>query len=294
MTFDSTGDPEYRPKLSRQKREDHKLIERIEKAVLLRTGGADRLRRTISLIIREAMSEVIDPFRTGRSTPDEIERSERAFLRTKVEVLLRHRLGFPRGNTLDLQIDGIETKIKNTMRSTWLMPPKAKGSPCILIKTDTRHCRFSVGIGVPRSTVVNSGGINAERRTALKQGINTIHWICRDSEIQESSDRQNWEALSPIERRGVAKRLPDPDEMNEKRAMWAQEVMTFFEQFGETRHQDSTAAKLRVTAGQNLSDLLADLAHYCDRAGLSFKDAFLAASSNYEEETEGEGGQLVV
>ena len=85
---------------------------------------------------------------------------------------------------------------------------------------------------------------------------------------------------------------PDPEFMNNKRADWARQVLEFFEQFGERPHWSLTTEEERAVAKQNLSDMLADLGHYCDRNGLHMLDVIRIASEHYAEETRNEGQQF--
>jgi hypothetical protein len=82
---------------------------------------------------------------------------------------------------------------------------------------------------------------------------------------------------------------PDPDDMNRKRAEAAYDaLLSFARSFGETDDR----GMLAEFDGQNLSDFLADLAHYCDREGLQFMKFLSNARSNYLEETDSEGRQF--
>jgi hypothetical protein len=89
---------------------------------------------------------------------------------------------------------------------------------------------------------------------------------------------------------GLISRLPpDPEEFNEKRAAAAERaLLSFARHFGET-DQEGT---LGVFAEQNLVDLLADLAHYCDRSKLDLRKCCVMASGLYLEETDGNGEQF--
>jgi hypothetical protein len=82
---------------------------------------------------------------------------------------------------------------------------------------------------------------------------------------------------------------PDPDDMNQKRALAAKRALLYFARdFGETDDH----GELAEFGEQNLSDLLVDLAHYCDREHLSFLKCFLRASGSYADETESLGTQF--
>jgi hypothetical protein len=85
---------------------------------------------------------------------------------------------------------------------------------------------------------------------------------------------------------------PDPEFMNNKRADWARDVLGYFEQYGESPHPDLTTEEQRDMAKQNLSDLIADIGHYCDRNELRMDEVIRIASDHYAEETHYEGLQF--
>ena len=93
---------------------------------LYQSGGwIVELTQEIPQIIRRAIDEVIDAPRTNRFILSETEKTEKTYLGTKIEILLRAYLGLPKGNVLDLSIAGVETDIKNTMGSNWTIPMEA-------------------------------------------------------------------------------------------------------------------------------------------------------------------------
>jgi hypothetical protein len=72
-------------------------------------------------------------------------------------------------------------------------------------------------------------------------------------------------------------RMPsDPEAQNDSRSDWAEVAIRAFMQ--------ATGSD----AGDAVSDLLADLAHYCDRHGLELGHELCRACSHYEEETTNE------
>ena len=73
-------------------------------------------------LFRQAVDEVIDAPRTNRFTIGELEKTEKTYLGTKVEILLRDFLKLPKGKILDLSVDGVEVDIKNTMQRAWTIP----------------------------------------------------------------------------------------------------------------------------------------------------------------------------
>lgn len=84
-------------------------------------------------------------------------------------------------------------------------------------------------------------------------------------------------ATVTCEPRGVP---PDPEDMNDERAEWAQAAI---DGFLKSHRGDEDMA---------VSDLLCNLGHYCDRAGINMVEALSFARGNYNEETGGKGTQL--
>jgi hypothetical protein len=66
---------------------------------------------------------------------------------------------------------------------------------------------------------------------------------------------------------------PDPDELNDSRAIWAGAAVTIFMDITGTGEEDA------------LGDLLADLMHWADRHGHDFGAALDCARAHYREET---------
>jgi hypothetical protein len=69
---------------------------------------------------------------------------------------------------------------------------------------------------------------------------------------------------------------PDPEGMNERRSLWAGRAIAEFMAATGTDLEDA------------LPDLLADLMHWCDRAGFDFDTALERGRDHYEAETMGE------
>ena len=84
-------------------------------AIERRAGGAGGLKAGLPPLFRQAVDEVIDAPRTNRFTIGELEKTEKTYLGTKVEILLRDFLKLPKGKILDLSVDGVEVDIKESV-----------------------------------------------------------------------------------------------------------------------------------------------------------------------------------
>lgn len=66
---------------------------------------------------------------------------------------------------------------------------------------------------------------------------------------------------------------PDPEGMNDRRSAWADEAITAFMLATGTDLEDA------------VSDLIADLGHWCDRHDIDFDRELARAAFHYEAET---------
>lgn len=75
---------------------------------------------------------------------------------------------------------------------------------------------------------------------------------------------------------------PDPEGMNADRADWADDAIRAF---ASVTNMDSAGEDDQTI----LTDLLGDLMHWCDRAGIDFHNRVGMARMHYEEETNNVG-----
>jgi hypothetical protein len=128
---------------------DHPVVKKIEYALARQAGGMNKLISELPPLMRQAIDEVIDTIRTGRVNESELEKTEKTYIGTKMEILVRNYFRLPKG-ILDLCIDGIDVDVKNTLASTWMIPREAVGKPCILIASDEKRRSCYFGIFVAR------------------------------------------------------------------------------------------------------------------------------------------------
>lgn len=65
-------------------------------------------------------------------------------------------------------------------------------------------------------------------------------------------------------------------------------LLGFAHDFGEI----DSGGRLGRFAGQNIEDLMVDIAHYCDRSRLNLVSCIATARDHYLEETASEGSQF--
>jgi hypothetical protein len=172
---------------------DFALISVIQNAIFESSGGFEQFAEDVPLIIRRAIDEVIDSPRTNRFTLTETEKTEKTYLGTKIEILLRNYLKFPKGKVLDLSIKGIEVDIKNTIGRSWTIPQEAVGQPCILVQSNERTALCSVGIIVAEEAYLNLGKNRDGKRSISAAGAAQIHWLINNTKYPPNF----WEAIAP-------------------------------------------------------------------------------------------------
>lgn len=159
---------------------DYAQLAPLVAAFLKAAGGMTALSQEIPQIFRKAVDEVIDAPRTNRFTLSETEKTEKTYLGTKVEILLRAHLGLPKGRILDLAIGGVETDIKNTMGSNWTIPMEAFGHPCLLLKENEKTATCSLGIVIARDAYLNPGQNRDAKRSFSVAGLQNVWWLLKD------------------------------------------------------------------------------------------------------------------
>lgn len=175
--FDSNG---YRPLA--EDHEDYAELSALEFDLLTAVGGQDRFEEKLRSFFRSAIDEVIDTARTGRHFFNQLEKTEKTYLGTKFEILLRDWLQVPRGVRLDLLIGEREVDVKSTTGggSGWMIPPEAIDQFCILLRVNEASAKCAVGIVRARQDYLR-GGLNRDAKTSFSaRGTANIWWLVSD------------------------------------------------------------------------------------------------------------------
>jgi hypothetical protein len=172
---------------------------RLEAAIYTSAGGRSKFEEDIPALLRQAIDEVIDPARSKRFTLDEIQPTEKTYLGTKIEILLRNALGLEFGAQMDLLIDGIEVDVKNTVGSSWTIPNEAVGHVCILISTNEARATCCFGLIVIRAEILNAGRNRDQKTTIKKAHLTNVHWLLKDAPYPPNF----WLGLPPEHRRAI-------------------------------------------------------------------------------------------
>ncbi len=178
---------------------DYEILRFLHSAIIRHAGGFEKFRRDIPRLLRQAIDEVIDAPRSRRYTVAELEKTEKTYIGTKVEILLRNHLRLERGQILDLNIDGIEVDVKNTIRVTWTIPNEALGHPCILIGANEQTALCQFGVIVIHEDILNLGRNRDQKTTIKKEDLRAAHWILKDFPYPPNF----WQQLAPPIRKAI-------------------------------------------------------------------------------------------
>jgi len=127
--------------------------------------------------LRTAFDEVIDAPRTGRYCVDQLEKTEKTYIGTKVEILLRKTLALERGTLLDNLIAGHEVDTKFTVKSDWMIPQEAMGQLCMLVRADDTRGVCWLGLLRMTPAVLTNGQNRDGKKSISAAGKAQIRWL---------------------------------------------------------------------------------------------------------------------
>jgi Restriction endonuclease NaeI len=159
-------------------------LSKLEADLLTAVGGQQLFEEKLRSFFRSAIDEVIDTARTGRFFLKQLEKTEKTYLGTKFENLLRDWLDVPRGVILDLVIGGQEVDVKSTTggKSDWMIPREAIDQLLILLRVNEESSKCAVGLARARIPYLRTG-TNQDKKTSFSAaGTANIWWLVADFE----------------------------------------------------------------------------------------------------------------
>ncbi len=155
---------------------DHATLTTIADEITRRAGGSDTLAAKFSAMLRQCVDDVIMTPKTGRRSYDDLEKTEKTYIGTRVEIELRAMLRLPKGR-LDTVILGQDVDIKNTMGSNWMIPTEAVDYPCILVAADEVRATCYLGLIVARPEYLTLSQNKDAKKSVSAQGFANILWL---------------------------------------------------------------------------------------------------------------------
>ncbi|MFM9865607.1 MAG: NaeI family type II restriction endonuclease [Micropepsaceae bacterium] len=170
---------------------DFAVLSQIETDILKSSNGADELRKFFCGMLRDEIDKLIDTPNTDRRSYTDLEKVEKTYIGTRVEIRLRKFWGFPKGR-LDLKVGHMDVDIKHTMDRGWMIPREAIGMPCILSSANETGARCAMGLIVAKSEYLTKG-LNQDQKAQIAAAAwPNISWLIWD----EPYPPNFWSALS--------------------------------------------------------------------------------------------------
>lgn len=224
---------------------DYFELSALERDLLDAVGGQQLLEEKLRSFFRAAIDEVIDTARSGRFFFSDLEKTEKTYLGTKFEILLRDWLQVPRGIKLDLLIGGREVDVKSTtIGHGWMIPPEAVGQFCLLLRVNEQDAKCAVGLVRARSDYLSAGNNRDAKKTITAANRRHIWWLVSDF----AYTRNFWAMVSDDDRqeimaiRGGSRRLATLFERY-------QEIAVSRVQIAAVAQQDDYMKRIRSNGG---------------------------------------------
>jgi len=174
--------------------DDNVLLAHLAECLRASVSDPDGIIGATAQLIRRAIDEVIDAPRTKRLVLSACEKTEKTYLGTKIEILFRDAIGQPKGASLDLELGGVDTDIKHSIGTAWMIPKEAIDKPCVLISEDENRARFNLGVIVCRPENLTKG-INQDKKLQISAyGREKALWLARDTPYP----RNIWQGFDPV------------------------------------------------------------------------------------------------
>jgi hypothetical protein len=144
------------------------------------------LESRFSSVFRQALDEVLDGQRTGRYDVDTLEKTEKTYLGTKVEIVCRAAFNLPLGDDMDYRVGDQEVDAKFSLEAKWMIPREAMGHLCLLMAANDRLSTFKVGLVRISEDVLTRGGNQDGKRSISLSGRSSIRWLCREGKLKSN------------------------------------------------------------------------------------------------------------
>jgi hypothetical protein len=230
---------------------DHTLLQSLALDITARAGGSQALADTFAGMLRTCIDDVIMTPKTGRRAYEELEKTEKTYIGTRVEIELRAMLRLPKGK-LDTEILGHDVDIKNTMGSNWMIPTEAVDQPCILVAADEPRARCYLGLVVARPAYLTKGQNKDAKKTLSAEGFGHILWLLRDHPYPANF----WRSVGP----DIIARIFTGDTGNHRMAVLFREIQEqpiTRDVIEAVAQQQDFMRRIRSDKGRGTRDLLA-------------------------------------
>ncbi len=144
------------------------------------------LEERFSAVFRQSLDEVMDGQRTGRYDVNVLEKTEKTYLGTKVEIVCRAAFGLARGEKMDYRVSGVDVDAKFSLDGKWMIPREATGHLCLLMAANDRDSVFTVGLVRIREEILTQGGNQDHKRNISAAGRGAITWLFKQGKLRKN------------------------------------------------------------------------------------------------------------
>ncbi|SED17517.1 NaeI family type II restriction endonuclease [Rhodobacter sp. 24-YEA-8] len=134
-------------------------------------------------MLRKVVDDVVDTVNTRRRSYGELEKTEKTYLGTRVEILMRARMQVPKG-VLDFMIGGENVDMKFTITGNWMIPQEAVGHACLLAALDEQNSRCFLGLMYADPANLTGGANRDGKKSVSAFGATQILWLLRDHPVE--------------------------------------------------------------------------------------------------------------
>lgn len=141
---------------------------------------ANAVRRTIDMLL--------DGQRTGRFRWQQLNKTEKTYAGTLVEINLQRAFGFDDGTAMDYRIEGVEVDCKFSQdRGKWMIPPEAMGHLCLGLWANDDAGLWSAGLFRVTEDVLTAGTNRDRKRTLTAPALGSaVRWLHHESKLPEN------------------------------------------------------------------------------------------------------------
>lgn len=149
--------------------------------------ATDQMAERFGRAIRQSFDEVFDGQRTGRYRLDQLSKTEKTYIGTKIEIVVQAEFGLQRGLRMDYLVVEHEVDAKWSMKSGgWMIPTEAVGELCLCMTADDQLGTFSVGLVRADADTLKPGQNKDAKKQFSAAGLDRMRWLARNAALPEN------------------------------------------------------------------------------------------------------------
>jgi len=143
-------------------------------------GGRPGLEKIVGEVLKESFDTVINGPKTGRWDIDSLEKTEKTYIGTRVEIMFRSALDIERGQLLDYKIGEYEVDMKFSLSENWMIPREAFGHICIVCSASPKNGRYSLGVVRADEAILSKSENRDKKKHITASGKKNIQWAVKE------------------------------------------------------------------------------------------------------------------